>query len=102
MVSLTTLAQEFKTIETEFKVDGNCNLCKNRIEKSVKIAEVKYAKWNKTTKMLKVAYDNSVTVDSLQKRIAEVGHDTEKFKAKDDTYSKLPNCCLYRGSSKTH
>lgn len=97
-----SFAQESKIIETEFKVEGNCNLCKNRIEKSLKINEVKYAKWNKSSKLLKVAFDNSVTVDSLQKRIAEVGHDTEKYKAKNETYAKLPNCCLYRGNVKAH
>lgn len=34
--------------------------------------------------------------DAIQKAIAKVGHDTEKFKAPDDVYKKLPECCLYR------
>jgi len=96
------IAQDSKIVETEFKVFGNCSQCKTRIEKAVKIDEVKYAKWNKSTKMLKVEFKNSITADSLQRRLADVGHDTEKFKAKDDTYSKLPNCCLYRDSKNTH
>ena len=95
-------AQDKKVIETEFKVSGNCNQCKTRIEKSVKIPEVKYAKWNKATKLLKVAFENSITADSLQRRVSEVGHDTEKYKANAETYSDLPNCCLYREKSKTH
>ena len=97
-----SFAQDSKVVNKEFKVEGNCNQCKTRIEKAVKIDEVKYAKWNKSTKILKVAFENTITVDSLQRRIAEVGHDTEKFKAINETYSELPNCCLYRGSSKTH
>ncbi|NWF89193.1 MAG: ATPase [Ignavibacteriaceae bacterium] len=96
------LAQDHEIIETTFKVFGNCDQCKARIEKTVKIHEVKYAKWNKSTKMLKVAFENSITADSLQRRLAEVGHDTEKYKAKDETYNALPKCCLYRDNSKTH
>lgn len=98
----TVIAQDSKTIETTFKVFGNCDQCKTRIEKTVKIDEVKYAKWNKSTKMLKVVFENTITADSLQKRLAEVGHDTEKYKAKDETYSALPKCCLYRDNKNTH
>ena len=96
------LAQEAKIIETEFKVFGNCGMCKTRIEKAVKIKEVKYAKWNKDTKMLKVAFESTIDADSLHKRVAEVGHDTEKFKANDEVYAALPKCCLYRDNPKTH
>jgi len=103
LITISSLtAQDSTIVNKEFKVEGNCNQCKTRIEKAVKIGEVKYAKWNKSTKILKVAFENTITVDSLQRRIAEVGHDTEKFKAINETYSELPNCCLYRGSSKTH
>ena len=102
VIAATIFAQDKKVIEAEFKVSGNCNMCKSRIEKSVKISEVKYAKWNKSTKMLKVAFENSITADSLQRRVAEVGHDTEKYKANAETYSDLPNCCLYRDKAKTH
>lgn len=98
----TLIAQDSKITDTEFKVFGNCGMCKTRIEKAVKIDGVKYAKWNKNTKMLKVAFESPATIDSLQKRVAEVGHDTEKFKAKDDVYATLPKCCLYRDNSKTH
>ena len=80
-----------------FKVSGNCEMCETRIEKAVKISEVKFASWDKKTKMLTVAYTtNAISADSLQKRIASVGHDTEKYKAPDAVYTKLPACCLYR------
>lgn len=29
------------------------------------------------------------------KKIAEVGHDNEKYKSSDNTYKNLPSCCLY-------
>jgi len=96
-------AQESTMKEAEFKVFGNCSSCKSRIEKSLKIKEVKMAKWNKQTKMLKVSYlSPAISLDSLQQRVAAVGHDTEKFKAADLVYSELPGCCLYRDNSKSH
>lgn len=89
--------------ETSFTVSGLCNMCKNRIEKAMKIPEVKYAKWDKKSKQLKVAYlSESISLDSLQQRLAAVGHDTEKFKAADETYNGLPGCCLYRDGGSTH
>jgi periplasmic mercuric ion binding protein len=95
------IAQEDVEKKAEFKVFGNCASCKSRIEKSLSIKEVKSAVWNKKTKMLSVAYlSPAITADSLQKRIAAVGHDTEKYKAPDSVYAGLPSCCLYRDSKK--
>ncbi|MFA5834534.1 MAG: ATPase [Bacteroidota bacterium] len=89
--------------ETEFKVSGNCGMCKSRIEKAMKISEVKFSKWDKTSKMLKIAYlSEKISLDSLQQRLASVGHDTEKFTAADSVYTNLPGCCLYRGEDNTH
>ena len=97
------LAQEPEYADAKFKVSGNCNSCKTRIEKAVKINEVKSANWDKKTKMLSVVYQSSaISVDSLQHRIALVGHDTEKYKAADDVYAALPACCLYRDSASAH
>jgi hypothetical protein len=46
--------------------------------------------------MLAVTYDPAKTnVDLLSKKLAAVGHDTEKYKATDDAYNKLPSCCHY-------
>lgn len=95
-------AQEKEVIEAELKVYGNCNMCKNRIENAVDIDEVKYAKWNKSKKILKVFFESSITLDSLQVRIANAGHDTDKYKASDDVYKELPGCCLYRDNPNTH
>jgi hypothetical protein len=105
IISLSSFlgAQESIVKEAEFKVFGNCSSCKNRIEKTLKIKEVKSAKWDKQSKMLSVVYlSPAITLDSLQKRIAAVGHDTEKFKAADSVYAELPSCCLYRNSEKLH
>ena len=79
------------------KVWGNCDLCKARIEKAAKIEGVNKAEWNIETKMLTLVYDPSkVKSDDVQKKIAGVGHDTEKFKADNKAYNALPGCCKYR------
>jgi hypothetical protein len=97
------LAQDGSPVEAKFKVYGNCGMCKKRIEKAVSINEVKFAKWDKTSKLLTVAYlPEKITLDSLQHRVAAVGHDTDRFKAPDSVYAALPACCLYRAAGTTH
>jgi mercuric ion binding protein len=78
------------------KVWGNCGSCKARIDKAAKIDGVSKADWDKDTKILTLVYDPSkVKSDDVQKKIASAGHDTEKFKADDKAYNKLPGCCQY-------
>ena len=97
------LAQDTSPVEAKFKAYGNCGMCKKRIEKAVSISSVKFAKWDKSTKMLTVAYlPAMITLDSLQHRVAAVGHDTDRFKAPDSVYASLPSCCLYRSAGSTH
>jgi copper chaperone CopZ len=85
------------TVKTEtIKVSGNCDMCKARIEKAAKIEGVSKAEWNDETKLLTLEYDPmKVKSEDVQKKIAAVGHDTEKFKADDKTYNGLPGCCKY-------
>lgn len=79
-----------------FKVYGQCGMCKTRIEKAAKIDGVHSATWNQSDQMLKVEYSPSeVSTKTLHKKVAKVGHDTEKVKASDEVYNKLPACCKY-------
>lgn len=79
-----------------FKVYGKCEMCKSRIEKTLKTDGVTSADWVIKTNILTVSFDPAKTsADLLGKKLASVGHDTEKFKAPDDVYSKLPGCCHY-------
>ena len=78
------------------KVWGKCDMCKARIEKAVKMEGATSASWDQKTKLLTVSFDPSKTnVDALEKKLASVGHDTEKYKADDKTYEALPSCCHY-------
>jgi hypothetical protein len=80
-----------------FKVKGNCEMCKSRIEKAAKVNGVDTAIWDQKTKVLSLVYYPSVvTSDAVQKKIAAAGHDTEKFRADDKAYNALPACCHYR------
>lgn len=78
------------------KVSGNCGMCETRIEKALKMDGISAADWNVKTKMLTVTYAaDQISLDDIQRKIAEVGHDTPKFKATEAVYSKLPGCCKY-------
>lgn len=78
------------------KVWGECGMCKNRIEKALKLDGIIKASWNEDTKMLTVEYNAAKIANTdIQKKVAAVGHDTELFRADDKVYSKLPGCCKY-------
>lgn len=97
-----TLSRESEPVEATFKAAGNCGMCKTRIEKSLTIEGVTGVRWDKRTHKVTVEFLSPLTLDSLQRRVAAAGHDTEKFKAPDSIYTRLPDCCLYRDSKKRH
>ncbi|MDD2277933.1 MAG: ATPase [Bacteroidales bacterium] len=89
------IAQE-QSKSTEFKVYGECGMCKTRIENAAKIEGVKSASWDKESQMLKIDFNPTlVKLTDIHKNIAKVGHDTDKEKAEDGVYKKLPPCCKY-------
>lgn len=98
--SLAQTGDQYKKTATKteaIKVSGNCEMCKARIEKAAKIDGVSKADWNVKTKVLTLVYNPSkVKSVDVQKKIAAVGHDTEKFKASDKAYNALPGCCKYK------
>lgn len=98
IVLITNVSAQNTASKTEkIKVAGMCGMCKERIEKTAKIEGVSKADWDKSTKVLTLVYNPAVVKsDDVQKKIAAVGHDTEKFKADDKTYNGLPGCCKYR------
>jgi len=85
----------------KFKVKGKCGMCETRIEKAALSVEgVSKADWNLKTNMLQIVFNDTKTdVGKVHIVVAEVGHDTEKQKAKDEVYNKLPDCCKYDRAS---
>jgi hypothetical protein len=72
-------------------------MCKERIETALDSKGIKMAQWDAKTKNLEIAYNSSkITEQQIHELVAAAGHDTEKVKAKDEVYAKLPFCCLYR------
>ena len=85
-----------KTKVETIKIWGNCETCQSNIEKAAKVEGVTNAVWNKETKILSLVYNPSViSSDDIQKKIAAVGYDTEKYKGNDKAYAKLNECCKY-------
>lgn len=94
-------AQDTKT-ET-LKVSGECGMCKKKIEKAAKEAGASYALWSTQTKVLTIRY-NSLSTNSakIQQNVANAGYDTPDYKATDEAYNKLDECCQYdRENAKT-
>ena len=82
--------------KSTFKVKGECGMCKERIETTAKKSGATYANWNSDSQQLIVEYDaGKVSSDEILKKIADVGHDNEKYSATDEVYRNLPGCCLY-------
>ena len=101
----TAHAQSDKTqrsigIKTEnIKVSGTCDMDKRRIETtSYTVQGVKSAVWNMYSQTLILIYSvfEKDAPDIVQKKIASVGNDTEKYRADDAVYKKLPDCCHYQ------
>jgi hypothetical protein len=85
----------------KFKVYGNCDMCKARIEKALLVKGVKYAYWDKETKMATVKFNPEVvSLLQLHKNVAAVGHDTDLVKADDSVYANLHACCQYERPEK--
>ena len=79
-----------------FKVWGNCDMCKETIEGSLKVDGVTKADWNTESKIITTSYDSTkITLNQIQKNIALVGYDNEAYKGDDVAYKALPECCQY-------
>lgn len=77
-------------------VKGNCGECKARIEKAAKSAGAATADWYSLSKVLEISFNPAKTSsEKILQKIADVGHDNEKYKASDSVYKNLPDCCLY-------
>lgn len=97
IVAQTHDHNQHQATKTEnFKVTGNCNMCKARIEKAAKVEGVNKVSWDSEKQLLTVTYNpEKIKTDDIQKKVAAAGHDTEKVKADDKVYDKLPGCCKY-------
>ncbi len=92
----TGLSAQNKTITEKFEVSGNCAMCKKRIETAAKDAGAKSINWDINTGIASVSYESEKTsLDKIKQGIAAAGHDTKQYKAPDEVYETLHECCLY-------
>jgi mercuric ion binding protein len=94
-VEVVSTTLKLKTVT--FKVYGNCGMCKSTIEQSLKgVKGVAAATWDVDAKMITVTYNpKKIELLDIHQKIAGVGYDTDKMKAKDEIYSNLHGCCQY-------
>jgi periplasmic mercuric ion binding protein len=86
-----------KNAKVEFHVAGNCGMCKKRIEKAALANKgVKSADWHMDCGTLYLLINEQKTdILTIQKAIANVGHDNDGAKATVENYEKLHGCCQY-------
>jgi len=92
------VSAKVKTLETSsIKVYGNCGMCKDRIERAARsVKGVVVAVWDEEKAMLTFKYQPAIiNLDAVHEALAKVGHDTDKFRAKDADYQELHSCCKY-------
>ena len=82
--------------KSTFKVWGNCDMCKETIEGSLKVDGIVKADWNVDSKIMTVEFDSAkISLDKIQKNIPMVGYDNDKYTGDNKAYSELPGCCQY-------
>src|SRR5690606_2426161 len=98
LFSSMALFSQNKNQTAVVEVDGICMMCKDRIEKAaIKNKGVKSAIWDVNSHQLSLVYDErKITLDEIEKSVANVGHDTENHEATAEVYENLHPCCKYR------
>lgn len=86
-----------KNAKYEIEVNGNCDMCKKRIERAAySVRGVKSAQWHSNHQDMHLIIDeNRTSIDEVHQAIADAGHDTNKVRAKEEVYQELHSCCLY-------
>ena len=80
-----------------FNVSGVCIMCERRIDNAVKnLPGIWSSHWDINSHTLLVTYNRlKVNPDQIEQQIAAAGHDIGKFRALDQVYLNLPDCCHY-------
>ncbi len=103
LFSFTAIQAQIKNTKTAtVTIYGNCEMCKNRIEKAGNGNALFQTTWNVETKKASIVYDAKKTsLNAVLKKIALAGHDNAAFFAPNKTYNDLPECCRYKRKSKS-
>lgn len=104
ILGLATSKPNKQYTTVEFIAKGCCGQCKDRIENALDKKGIRFAEWDKNTRLVRITFKSDMyDLPALHSIIAEAGHDTEVMTAPDSVYNTLPQCCKYRGGGKcTH
>ena len=95
--SFTAIGQQKKSKEINFKVNGVCDMCKERIENALDVKGIKFSDWNIETHNCTVVYKpEKISETEIHQLISDAGHDTDSIKATDEVYNTIHHCCKYR------
>ena len=93
LLNIGSFAQKTKI---SFKVSGVCGMCEERIENALDTKGISIADWSQETRICQVTFNASkITEKQIHQIVANVGHDTQKCRATDETYMGLHQCCHY-------
>ncbi|MDO5654509.1 MAG: TonB-dependent receptor [Flavobacteriaceae bacterium] len=96
LITLGVYGQENQFKTESILVRGNCNTCKITIENAVATEPSATGNWNIQTKELIVKFDPKKTnFNKIMRKVAEAGHDNQRYTAEDKDYRSLSTCCLY-------
>lgn len=92
----THMAGQLK-LSADFHASGCCPWCGENMESALDVQGVKKAHWDQFEQRITVIYrPRKTSLRTLQRLVAEAGHDTDAFEAPDSAYLALPSCCRYR------
>ena len=102
VLSLYSCAVKIPNAKTEnVKIYGNCEMCKKTIEEAAFKKKEAKADWNMESNLATITFDSTKTnMETILKRVALFGYDSDKFLAPDEAYNKLNKCCKYTRISK--
>jgi mercuric ion binding protein len=100
ILGISAQAQDKKNKNAKYSVEvnGNCEQCKKRIEKTAyAVSGVKSAVWSIETHQLDLILNEEKTsLPEVKKAIAKIGHDADEVKATNEDYERLHSCCKYK------
>jgi periplasmic mercuric ion binding protein len=84
-----------------FKVLGKCEMCKHRIENSIKnLPGIGSSNWDLSSQTWMVIDGwSKVKPKTIEKPVSAAGHDIASMNSTSDAYNRLPECCRYQGKS---
>lgn len=96
LFTISSQAQIKNAVTSTVEINGNCGMCKKTIETAAYEPKIAKAEWDEDTHMAVLTFDaNKTSEEAILKKIAQAGYDNQSFRAPDDVYAKLHECCRY-------